>query len=457
MLKTVNVAEVIDGQPVGTFQIRAFLLCAAVLFVDGFDVQGITYVAPAISQAWGLTRGAFGPTFSAGLLGVMLGALLLAPLADRIGRRSVIIYSCVAFGLFTLLTVWVTSLDTLLVLRFFTGLGLGGALPNAIGLASEYAPRKHRASIVMFVSSGISLGAIAAGRAVAWLIGAFGWQSVFVVGAALPLLLAALLFAGLPESIRFLAVLPKGQAEAMRLVGKIKRELTLEPQKQVVTNDGDGGKASVVHLFRQHLGQPTVLLWIAFFMSLLNVYLAISWLPTSLNASGFTITQAAVITSWYHAGGVIGTYALGLLMDKLGVRTVLIFAFLLALAGFYTFATVSGLGQWSTTLLLMATGFGVIGGQVGIVTLASMIYPVAIRSTGLGWALGVGRVGSIVGPTVGGLMLATGLDARHVYYVCIVPALVAAVAIALVRWRPAEVDSSDASTATGALRYDANR
>ena len=456
MAQTVNVAEVIDGQKVGALQIRAFLLCAAVLFVDGFDAQGITYVAPAISRAWDLPRGAFGPTFSAGLFGVMLGALLLAPLADRLGRRRVIIYSCIAFGLLTLLTVWVGSLDTLLILRFATGLGLGGALPNAIGLASEYAPHKHRASIVMFVSSGISLGAIAAGRAVAWLIGTFGWQSVFVVGAALPLLLAAVLFAGLPESIRFLGALPRGQAEARRLLGKIKKDLALAGDVRLITSDPESGKAGVTKLFKDRLGQPTVFLWIAFFMSLLNVYLAISWLPTSLNASGFTIAQAAVITSWYHAGGVIGTYSLGLAMDKLGARTVIVFAFALALAGFYAFASVSGLGQWSTTLLLMATGFGVIGGQVGIVTLASMIYPVAIRSTGLGWALGIGRVGSIVGPTVGGFMLATGLDAKHVYYVCIAPALVAALAIALLRWRP-DARQHDTGAVSQNLRFDANR
>jgi AAHS family 4-hydroxybenzoate transporter-like MFS transporter len=193
--QTINVAEIIDTQRISAFQVRVFLLCAAVLFVDGFDVQGITYVAPAISQEWGLARGALGPTFSAGLFGVMLGALLLAPLADRVGRRRVIIYSCIAFGIGTLLTVWIHSLDALLVLRFFTGLGLGAALPNAIGLASEYAPQKRRGSLVMFVGSGISLGSIASGMAAAQLISTLGWRAVFVVGGVLPLLLAAALFA----------------------------------------------------------------------------------------------------------------------------------------------------------------------------------------------------------------------------------------------------------------------
>lgn len=435
-MQTVNVAQIIDGQKVGAFQLRAFLLCAAVLFVDGFDVQGITYVAPAISGEWGLARGALGPTFSAGLFGVMLGALLLAPLADRIGRRRVIIWSCIAFGICTLLTVWVHSLNVLLVLRFLTGLGLGGALPNAIGLASEYAPQKRRASIVMFVASGISLGAIAAGMAAAQLISTLGWRAVFVVGGVLPLLLAAVLFRWLPESIRFVALLPQGQAEAKRLLRKIKPDIGVDADVRIQSTDPEGGKATVADLFREHRGPITVLLWVAFFMSLLNVYLAINWLPTSLNASGFTVEQAAVITSMYHLGGVIGTYTLGLLMDRLGPHAMLMVAFLLAVVGFYTFATVPDMAQWSTTLLLMATGCGVIGAQVGITTLTSMIYPVSMRSTGLGWALGVGRVGSIIGPTIGGLMMATVADAKSVYLVCIVPALIGAVAIALLRWRP---------------------
>jgi len=443
--KLVDVAEVIDAHRVGALQIRAFVLCAAVLFVDGFDVQGITYIAPAISQAWQLPRGALGTTFSAGLFGVMLGALALAPLADRIGRRRVLVWSCVGFGVLTLSTVLAGSLTPLAILRFFTGLWLGAAIPNAIGLASEYAPKKHRASLVMFVSSGISLGAIVAGmvaaRAVATVAGsapAFTWQIVFVVGGALPLLLAAALYLWLPESIRFLALLPaeRAQTEAQRLLLDIDPDLARGGAVRIQAADHEGGHATVADLFKERRGTATVLIWIAFFMSLLNVYLAINWLPTSLNASGFTQSQAAVITSMYHVGGVLGTYACGLLMDRLGVRAILIFAFLLAVAGFYTFATAPAMPQWSTTLLLMATGCGVIGGQVGITTLASMIYPVAIRSTGLGWALGIGRVGSIVGPSVGGYMLATGLDAKHVYLVCVGPALIGAACIALLRWRP---------------------
>ena len=403
------------------------------LFVDGFDEQGITYVAPAISLEWGLARGALGPSFSAGLFGVMLGAMLLAPLADRVGRRRVIIYSCVAFGAGTLLTLWVGSLNQLLVLRFFTGLGLGSALPNAIGLASEYTPHKRRATILMFVGSGISLGAIGAGIVAARLVGPFGWRAVFLVGGLLPLLLAAALARWLPESIRFAAVIRNGQAEAKRLLRTIKPELGADGDVEIVSDDAEAGNATVVDLFKDARGLTTLCLWVAFFMSLLNVYLAINWLPTSLTASGFTQTQASVMTTLYHVGGVIGTYAIGLLMYRLGAHRMVLVALLLAVIGFYTFATVTGMTQWPTTAILMVAGVGVIGAQVGVVALASMSYPVAMRATGLGWALGIGRVGSIVGPAIGGVVVATADDARLVYLGCVVPVVIGMVAVALLK------------------------
>jgi MFS transporter, AAHS family, 4-hydroxybenzoate transporter len=431
MKKTINISTVIDTQPIGGLQLRVFLLCAAVLFVDGFDVQGITYVAPAISREWGLPRGAFGPTFSAGLFGLMLGAILLAPLADRIGRRRVIILSCAAFGLGTLLTVWVASLSALLVARFFTGFGLGSALPNAIGLASEYAPERRRALVVMFVGSGISIGSIGSGMVAAQFVNTLGWRALFVAGGVLPLLLAVVLWLALPESIRFAALLPQGQEEAKRLLHKIRPEIGSGEDVRIVSGDRHGGKPVVADLFRDRRGPATIALWVAFFMSLLNVYLAINWLPTSLNASGFTVPQAAFMTSLYHFGGVAGTYAIGLLMDRLGPHKMVLTALLLALVGFYTFSSATGLTQWPTTAVLMLAGFGVIGAQVGLTALSAITYPVAIRSTGLGWALGMGRIGSIVGPTVGGWLLATAANPRSVYAVCVVPIAIGMAAVAL--------------------------
>jgi AAHS family 4-hydroxybenzoate transporter-like MFS transporter len=245
--------------------------------------------------------------------------------------------------------------------------------------------------------------------------------------------LAALLARYLPESIRFAAVVPNGQAEAKRLLRNIKPELGADDDVRIVSGDAEGGKASVLALFKDGRGVATVCLWVAFFMSLLNVYLAINWLPTSLTASGFTVTQAAVMTSLYHVGGVIGTYAIGLFMDKLGAHRMVLVALLLAVIGFYTFATVTDLAQWPTTAVLMLAGVGVIGAQVGATALASMTYPVSMRATGLGWALGVGRVGSIVGPTIGGIIVATADDARLVYLGCIAPVAIGMIAVALLK------------------------
>jgi len=285
----------------------------------------------------------------------------------------------------------------------------------------------------MFVGSGISLGAIAAGIATAQLVAPYGWRSVFLVGGVLPLVLAALLARYLPESIRFAAVVPNGQAEAKRLLRNIKPELGADDDVRIVSDDAEGGKASVLALFKDGRGVATVCLWVAFFMSLLNVYLAINWLPTSLNASGFTQTQASVMTTLYHVGGVFGTYAIGLLMHRLGTHRMVLVALLLAVIGFYTFATTTGMAQWPTTAILMLAGVGVIGAQVGVTALASMSYPVAMRATGLGWALGVGRIGSIVGPAIGGFIVATADDARLVYLGCIAPVLIGMVAVALLK------------------------
>ena len=240
---------------------------------------------------------------------------------------------------------------------------------------------------------------------------------------------------GLPESLRFAALLPGRQAEARRLLAKLTRGAPPGDDVRVVSGDTAAGKTTVADLFKEQRGATTVLLWIAFFMSLLNVYLAINWLPTSLTSSGFTVTEAAVMTTFYHVGGVAGTYVLGLAMDKLGAHRMQIFAMLVSVAGLYVFATIAGMTQWETTAVLMLAGFGVVGGQVGVNALASMTYPVAMRSTGLGWALGVGRVGSIVGPTIGGLMLASAHDPRSVYLVCIAPSVVGIAAVALLKRR----------------------
>ena len=212
----IDVPEYIDRQPVGAFQIRLLLICA-VLFIDGFDTQAIGYVAPAVAQEWKLPRGALGPVFSAGLFGLMIGALVLGTLADRIGRKRIIVLSSAAFGVGTLLTMLVQDAAWLMALRFLTGLGLGGAMPNAVALTSEFSPHRRRATMVMAMFAGFSIGAALGGLLAAALIPAFGWRSVFLVGGLAPLLLVPVLLYALPESIRYLALVGGRDGEVAKL------------------------------------------------------------------------------------------------------------------------------------------------------------------------------------------------------------------------------------------------
>src|SRR6516225_12072931 len=221
MTPAIDLVDFIDRQPVGGFQIRLLLTCAAVLFLDGFDTQAIGYVAPVLAKEWSLSKGALGPVFSAGLFGLMIGALVFGPVADRLGRKTVIIFSTLAFGLGALATAFAWDLTSLLVLRFLTGLGLGGAMPNAIALTSDFSPKRRRATMVMIMFCGFSIGAALGGLLAADMIPRFGWRAVFLIGGAAPLLMAPILVARLPESVRFLAIRGDAMERVAVLLGKI--------------------------------------------------------------------------------------------------------------------------------------------------------------------------------------------------------------------------------------------
>src|ERR1700726_388101 len=244
----VDVADFIDQQPVGGFQLKLLLTCAAVLFLDGFDTTAIGYVAPSLAKEWGLTKGALGPVFSAGLFGLMIGALLFGPLADRVGRKKIIIFSTLAFGIGALATAFVQDLNTLLAIRFLTGLGLGGAMPNAIAMTSEFNPRRRRATMVMIMFCGFSVGAALGGLIAAALIPQFGWRSVFIVGGAAPLLLVPVLALRLPGSVRFLALTGRAHARVADLLGLIHPSAAFSPATRFVVDEPELTGLPVLHL-----------------------------------------------------------------------------------------------------------------------------------------------------------------------------------------------------------------
>jgi AAHS family 4-hydroxybenzoate transporter-like MFS transporter len=423
----IDVPTIIDQQKVSAFQIRVAALCAAVVFMDGFDAQAIGYVAPTLARVWALKPGELGPVFAAGLFGLMIGALFFGPLADRIGRRRVILFCTFFFGLTTLFTVTSGSVYTLLVWRFLTGLGLGGAMPNAIALTSEYSPHRSRATMVMVMFCGFSLGSALGGVVAAKLIPAYGWTAVFWLGGALPLALVPVLMAALPESIRLLALRGDEDAPVREILLRINPALSFAPRTGFTAYEEHPGGFAVRHLFTKGRAVATLLLWVMFFMNLLDLYFLANWLPTVISNAGVSVEIAVIATALLQVGGIVGTLTLGRLIDRWNPFLVLAATYFAA--GIFI-AAIGAVGA-SVALMMAITfgaGFCVVGAQIGANALAANFYPTFVRATGVGWALGIGRIGSIVGPLVGGALLAWQWSTPALFLAAAAPAMIAAVA-----------------------------
>lgn len=420
---------IIDGVPVGAFQKWTIMLCALVAFVDGFDAQAIAFVAPVISQDWQVDIASFGPVFGAGLLGLTIGALLFGPIADRVGRKPMIVVSVIIFGLSSLATAFVTEISQLIAYRSLTGFGLGGAMPNVIALTAEYAPKRVRAFVVTLMFCGFPIGAVIGGLISAWTIAIFGWKSVFIAGGALPLLLVPALLIALPESIRFLASRDGRRAEALALLVRIDPSAeTHLSDSALAPVDCAQDRVAFARLFQDGRGAGTLLLWTAFFCNLLVLYFLINWLPSVLQRAGIPLERAIIATVLLNAGGVVGGLTFSRLIDRFGAVGVLAAAYLSAAI------LVAAIGfRWSevsvTLVVVFAAGFSVIGAQFGMNAFAAEYYPTSLRATGVGAALGVGRIGSIVGPVAGGFMLGMNLETSQLFAIAAVPALFAGLAI----------------------------
>jgi AAHS family 4-hydroxybenzoate transporter-like MFS transporter len=421
--RSINVIEFIDSHRLAPFQILIVVLCFLIVAIDGFDTAAIGFLAPAIRAEWQLSAAQLAPLFGAGLAGLMAGAFLFGPLADKFGRKSVLIVCVLFFGLASIASAYSSSLWGLVFLRFLTGLGLGGAMPNSVTLTSEYCPAKRRSFLVTTMFCGFTVGSALGGLASANLVEDYGWRPVLMLGGILPLVLLPLMAWQLPESVRFLVMGGKRLDRVAAILRRIAPREDFANASFMVTHRKAEG-FPVGHLFKADLVTGTLLLWLAFFVSLLVIYLLSSWLPTLIKSTGVSLKTASLVTTMFQVGGTLGAILLGWLMDRVNPHYLLAVSY--ALAGAFIAAIGSLTGTpWLVGVAVFGAGFCISGSQVGANALAAAFYPTDCRATGVSWANGVGRIGSVLGSMGGGAMLSMNMSLPMVFLLVGIPAVIA--------------------------------
>jgi AAHS family 4-hydroxybenzoate transporter-like MFS transporter len=429
-----NQAEVLDvrafinARKMSAFQWGLVVLCFLIVAVDGMDVAIMGFVAPSILGEWHISRPAFGVVMGAAPIGLAVGALLAGSSADWFGRRKVLLASVLGFGVATLATAHAGTPQSMAALRFVTGLALGAAMPNTTTLISEYIPERIRSSVIATMFTGFNLGSAAIGFAAAWLIPHFGWQSVLTFGGLMPLILLPFMFFLLPESARYL-VSKNAPAERVRPLLSRVCQVSLDSYKVFVSQEAPvSAKQPLGVLFSQGYALKTFSLWLTYFMGLLVIYLTTSWLPTMMKDAGISIDRASTLTAMFQLGGTVGAIAVGFAMDRIKPGRVISASYLLGGVALLVLGSV-GLNSAWIMLAILATGFCLSGAQTGLNAYAPGCYPTMARATGVSWMLGVGRLGSILGSSIGGVLLSQGWGFESIFLALAIPAVIAAASI----------------------------
>nr|WP_247887456.1 MFS transporter [Azospirillum sp. SYSU D00513] len=424
-----NVQSFINASAFSRYQWRIMILCFLIVFLDGLDTAAMGFIAPALAQDWSIPRAALGPVMSAALIGMVVGALGSGPLADRFGRKAVLVASVFVFGGFSLVSAWSANVEQLIVLRFLTGIGLGAGMPNATTLLSEYTPERSRSLLVTTMFCGFNLGMASGGFISAHLIPAYGWHSLLVAGGVLPLALVVGLVLWLPESARYMVVRGFDAARVRRVLEPIAPG-TLGGVARFTVPETKGAPArnAFAIVFSRDLAPGTLLLWLTYFMGLVIVYLLTSWLPTLLAESGASMERAAIVGALFQFGGVLSAVGVGWAMDRFNPHYVI--GLFYGLAGVFAYAVGLSLGhEWLLAALVLVAGMCINGAQSAMPSLATRYYPTQGRATGVSWMLGIGRFGAILGAWIGATLLGLGWDFQQVLTALVVPAGLAAATI----------------------------
>ena len=434
----VNIQQAIDDCRFSRFHWVIIVLGFLVLAIDGFDTAAMGYIAPTLSADWGIKKQDLGPVLSAALLGLSFGALLAGPISDRMGRKRVLVFSCLFFGLASLGTAYAETLNMLTFWRFLTGLGLGAAMPNAITLVSEFAPKRCRSMAINTMYCGFPLGAAGGGVISSWLIPSYGWHSVLLAGAIAPLALTVLLVLFLPESVKYLVHRGKEIAHIKRIAQRFMSGSLAQVTQFYLEEDRVAvKKGSVAQLFSMPWLPGTLMLWMTYFMGLVIYYVLLSWMPTLMLGMGYPLAESAWLTSLFTFGGTAGILLAGWLMDRWEAHKVVSLGFMLTML----FALALGFEHNHIVLfgaLIFLMGITMNGAQSGLQTLAATFYPTHCRATGIAWMQGVGRFGGVAGTMMSAQLLSLQWQADSILMFLSLPALVAAAATIykLQRYKP---------------------
>ena len=434
----VNIQQAIDDSPFSRFHWVIIVLGFLVLAIDGFDTAAMGYIAPTLSADWGIKKQDLGPVLSAALLGLSFGALLAGPISDRMGRKRVLVFSCLFFGLASLGTAYAETLNMLTFWRFLTGLGLGAAMPNAITLVSEFAPKRCRSMAINTMYCGFPLGAAGGGVISSWLIPSYGWHSVLLAGAIAPLALTVVLVLFLPESVKYLVHRGKEIAHIKRIAQRFMSGSLAQVTQFYLEEDRVAvKKGSVAQLFSMPWLPGTLMLWMTYFMGLVIYYVLLSWMPTLMLGMGYPLAESAWLTSLFTFGGTAGILLAGWLMDRWEAHKVVSLGFMLTML----FALALGFEHNHIVLfgaLIFLMGITMNGAQSGLQTLAATFYPTHCRATGIAWMQGVGRFGGVAGTMMSAQLLSLQWQADSILMFLSLPALVAAAATVykLQRYKP---------------------
>lgn len=426
--KPVDVQAFINQHPFSRFQWTIFALCFFIVLLDGFDTAAIGYIAPSLIQEWGVTKPALAPVLSAALFGLAGGALSAGPLADRFGRKEVLVGSVLVFGIACLASSFSGNLQMLTALRFVTGLGLGAAMPNAVTLMSEYCPDKTRSTLTNAMFCGFPLGAAFGGFLAAWMIPQWGWRSVLMLGGIAPLLLVVLLLLLLPESVRYMVA--KGYpAERIRAVLSRISSAAAQAGSFVMseTRPAANGKSGIGVLFSRTYGVGSVMMWVAYFMGLVIFYALINWMPILFKDAGLDPKHATLISALFPLGGV-GAVLFGWLMDRFNANRIIAVGYALTAVSIFAIGQAAG-NVGTLVVLVFVAGTIMNTAQSSMPALAAGFYPTAGRATGVAWMLGIGRFGGIAGSFLVAELSRRQLGFSEIFMVVAVPGVIAAIAL----------------------------